>query len=156
MVNKIKNKKINDNNYFPLKLRAEDDKDLEVLSECLFESVCLEREMKFLKEEKTFLMCFDRFTWEISGLSSEKLLQVQCILQVDYVNSVLADGLFKSNVNPLYSLISIAYSEKYLIFSFDRGAALTLEISKLKLFIEDIGNPIWPATVPSRKKGISI
>ena len=74
--------------------------------------------MKFLKEEKTFLMCFDRFTWEISGLSSEKLLQVQCILQVDYVNSVLADGLFKSNVNSLYSLISIAYSEKYLIFSF--------------------------------------
>ena len=35
-------------NYEPLKLRAEDDKDLEVLSECLFESVCLEKEMKFL------------------------------------------------------------------------------------------------------------
>jgi len=143
-------------NYEPLKLRAEDDKDLEVLSECLFESVCLEKEMQFLKESKTFLMCLDRFTWEFSGLSSENLLEVQCILQVDYVKSVLFDGLYRSGSSSLLSLISIAYSDKYLMFSFDKGRALTLETSKLRVFIEDIGSPIFPATVPSRKKGISI
>ena len=37
----MSNKKQNVTNYEPLKLRAEDDKDLGVLSECLFESVCL-------------------------------------------------------------------------------------------------------------------
>ena len=141
--------------YSPLKLRAEDDKDLEVLSECLFESICLEKEMKYLKSEKIFLMCLDRFTWEISGLSSEKLLQVQCILHVDHVRSIFADGLFRK-VSKLYSLVSIVYSNKYLIFTFDKGATLSLEIEKLKVYIEDIGRPIWPATVPSRKKGISI
>ena len=72
------------------------------------------------------------------------------------MKSVLYDGLFRSGSSSLLSLISIAYSDKYLMFSFDKGRALTLEISKLRVFIEDIGSPIFPATVPSRKKGISI
>ena len=33
--------------YSPLKLRAEDDNDLEVLSECLFESIFIKTEMNF-------------------------------------------------------------------------------------------------------------
>lgn len=151
---KLKNKAINSIKYEPLKLRAEDDNDLEVLSECLFESICLEKEMQFLEKDNIFLICLDRFTWEISGLFPEKLLQVQCILQVDFVNTVIADGLF-DKITSLHSLISIVYSNNYLIFSFDKGAVLTLEINKLRVFIEDIGSPVWPATVPSRKKGIS-
>ena len=37
--------------YTPLKLKAEDDKDLEILSKYLFESICLDSEMTYLKEK---------------------------------------------------------------------------------------------------------
>ena len=141
--------------YSPLKLRAEDDNDLEVLSECLFESIFIKTEMNFLEKDKIFFMSIDRFTWEISGLSPENLLQVQCILQVDNVNSIYSDGLFDKN-DSLYSLISIVYSDNYLTFSFDIGAILTLETKQLRVFLEDIGNPMLPATVPLRKSGISL
>ena len=141
--------------YSPLKLRAEDDNDLEVLSECLFESIFIKTEMSFLEKDKIFFMSIDRFTWEISGLSPENLLQVQCILQVDNVNSIYADGLFDKN-DSLYSLISIVYSDNYLTFSFDKGAILTLETKQLRVFMEDIGKPMLPATVPLRKSGMSL
>ena len=43
-------------NYKPIKLRAEDDNDLEILSKCLFEAICFDNEMKFLKEKKIGIM----------------------------------------------------------------------------------------------------
>ena len=61
----MSDKKQKTTNYEPLKLRAEDDKDLEVLSECLFESVCLEKEMKFLKVLlKTWILVILEQEWD--------------------------------------------------------------------------------------------
>ena len=63
-------------NYKPIKLRAEDDNDLEVLSKCLFEAICFDNEMIFIKETNTFFMSVERFTWECSEGKDENLLQV--------------------------------------------------------------------------------
>ena len=43
---------IKDNiNYKPIKLRAEDDNDLEILSKCLFEAIVFDSEITFLKDK---------------------------------------------------------------------------------------------------------
>ena len=76
-----------DSNYKPIKLRAEDDNDLEILSKCLFEAICFDNEMKFLKEKKIFLFSVERFTWESYEGKDENLLQVLCIIQIHFVDS---------------------------------------------------------------------
>jgi hypothetical protein len=140
-------------NYKPIKLRAEDDNDLEVLSKCLFEAICFDNEMIFIKETNTFFMSVERFTWECSESKDENLLQVLCIIQIHFVDSFIVENILDKKSKGLHSLTSIAYDENVLMFTFDQKASIRFSIKDLKLYIEDVRNPIKPATVPIRNKG---
>ena len=144
----------NDNiNYKPLKLRAEDDNDLEILSKCLFEAIFFDSEMTFLKEKGTFFMSVERFTWECSEAQDENLLQVLCIIQIQGVNSFIVENILDKKSKGLHSLVSIAYDKGILMFIFDQKASIRFSVRDLKLYIEDVSNPIKPALVPIRNKG---
>ena len=140
-------------NYKPIKLRAEDDNDLEVLSKCLFEAICFDNEMIFIKETNTFFMSVERFTWECSAAKDENLLQVLCIIQIHFVDSFIVENILDKKSKGLHSLTSIAYDENVLMFTFDQKASIRFSIKDLKLYIEDVRNPIKPAIVPIRNKG---
>ena len=140
-------------NYKPIKLRAEDDNDLEVLSKCLFEAICFDNEMIFIKETNTFFMSVERFTWECSESKDENLLQVLCIIQIHFVDSFIVENILDKKSKGLHSLTSIAYDKNVLMFTFDQKASIRFSIKDLKLYIEDVRNPIKPATVPIRNKG---
>ena len=100
-----------DSNYKPIKLRAEDDNDLEILSKYLFEAICFDNEMKFLKEKKIFLFSVERFTWESYEGKDENLLQVLCIIQIHFVDSYFMENILNKQSKGLHSLISIAYDK---------------------------------------------
>ena len=140
-------------NYKPIKLRAEDDNDLEVLSKCLFEAICFDNEMIFIKETNTFFMSVERFTWECSESKDENLLQVLCIIQIHFVDSFIVENILDKKSKGLHSLTSIAYDKNVLMFTFDQKASIRFSIKDLKLYIEDVRNPIKPAIVPMRNKG---
>ena len=140
-------------NYKPIKLRAEDDNDLEVLSKCLFEAIVSESEMTFLKETNTFFMSVERFTWECSGSKDENLLQVLCIIQIQCVDSFIVENILDKKSKGLHSLVSIAYDKGILMFTFDQKASIRFSVRGLKLYIEDVRKPIKPAVVPVRNKG---
>ena len=140
-------------NYKPIKLRAEDDNDLEVLSKCLFEAICFDNEMTFLKEKNTFFMLVERFTWECSEGKDENLLQVLSIIQIDFVDSFIAENILDKKSKGLHSLISIAYDKDILMFTFDQKASIRFSVRDLKLYIEDVRKPMKPAIVPIRNKG---
>ena len=140
-------------NYKPIKLRAEDDNDLEVLSKCLFEAICFDNEMTFIKDKKIFLMSVERFTWECSEAKDENLLQVLCIIQIHFVDSFIVENILDKKSKGLHSLTSIAYDKNVLMFTFDQKASIRFSIKDLKLYIEDVRNPIKPAIVPIRNKG---
>ena len=142
-----------DSNYKPIKLRAEDDNDLEILSKYLFEAICFDNEMKFLKEKKIFLFSVERFTWESYEGKDENLLQVLCIIQIHFVDSYFMENILNKQSKGLHSLISIAYDKNILMFTFDNNASIRFNLEGLKLYIEDIGKPIKPAVVPVRIKG---
>ena len=141
-----------DSNYKPIKLRAEDDNDLEILSKCLFEAICFDNEMKFLKEKKIFLFSVERFTWESYEGKDENLLQVLCIIQIHFVDSYFMENILNKQSKGLHSLISIAYDKNVLMFTFDNKETIRFNLKKLKLYIEDTGKPIKPAIVPIRTK----
>ena len=140
-------------NYKPIKLRAEDDNDLEILSKCLFEAIVFDNEVTYLKEKKIFLMSVERFTWECSEAKDEKLLQVLCIIQIHFVESYIVENILDKKSKGLHSLVSIAYDKGVLMFTFDQKASIRFKISDLKLYIEDVSKPIKPAIVPIRNKG---
>jgi hypothetical protein len=140
-------------NYKPIKLRAEDDNDLEVLSKCLFEAICFDNEMVFIKETNTFFMSVERFTWECSESKDENLLQVLCIIQIHFVDSFIVENILDKKSKGLHSLISIAYDKGVLMLTFDQKASIRLSVRELKLYIEDVRKPIKPSIVPIRNKG---
>jgi hypothetical protein len=140
-------------NYKPIKLRAEDDNDLEVLSKCLFEAIVFDSEIIFLKNKNTFLMSVERFTWECSEAKDENLLQVLCIIQIHCVDSFIVENILDKKSKGLHSLISIAYDKGILMFTFDQKASIRFSVRDLKLYIEDVRKPIKPAVVPVRNKG---
>ena len=145
---------IKDNiNYKPIKLRAEDDNDLEILSKCLFEAIVFDSEITFLKDKNTFLMSVERFTWECSEAKDENLLQVLCIIQIHCVDSFIVENILDKKSKGLHSLISIAYDKGILMFTFDQKASIRFSVRDLKLYIEDVRKPIKPAVVPVRNKG---
>jgi len=140
-------------NYKPIKLRAEDDNDLEILSKCLFEAICFNTEVTYLKDKKIFLMSVERFTWECSEAKDENLLQVLCIIQIHFVDSYIVENILDKKSKGLHSLISIAYDKGVLMLTFDKKASIRFSISDLKLYIEDVSKPIKPPIVPIRNKG---
>ena len=140
------------NLYIPLKLKAEDDKDLEILSKCLFEAICLNKEMTLLKDKKSFMMSVERFTWELGANKDEEILQVLCLIEIKNVKSILAEKLFNKKSKAIYSLMSIAYDKGFLMFTFEDQAFIKINVNKLEIYVEDFGKPIKPAIVPSRKQ----
>jgi hypothetical protein len=138
--------------YKPVKLRAEDDNDLEILSKCLFEAICFDNEMKYFKDKNVFLMAVERFTWESSEGNDENLFQVLCIIQIHFIDTFIAENILNKTSKGLHSLISIAYDNDILMFTFDDKASIRFNLKRLKLYIEDIGKPIKPAVVPIRNK----
>jgi len=47
-----------------LKLRAEDEEDIQVLSACLQDALVAVGDMRFLKDERRFVLVANRFCWE--------------------------------------------------------------------------------------------
>ena len=139
-------------NYKPLKLRAEDDNDLEILSKCLFEAICFDNEMIYMKHKNIFLLSVERFTWESYDGRDEDLYQVLCIIQIHNIDSFALENILNKQSKGLHSLISIAYDKNVLMFTFDNKETIRFNLKKLKLYIEDIGKPIKPAIVPIRTK----
>ena len=90
----------------PIKLRAEDDGDLQIFSQCLYEAIVLPSEIKYDKRKKQFAMALERFTWEASEGKDHMLLQVLCILVVNGVMGIEAKKI--NQINKIKNLLSIS------------------------------------------------
>ena len=77
------NKKMKDLNksYTPLKLRAVDDKDLSIFSDCIYQSILLSSKLRYDRVSKIFLLGLERFTWEIAEGKDHRLKQVISMIQ---------------------------------------------------------------------------
>ena len=53
-------------NWKPLKLRAEDDSDLSIFSDCIYQSILVTSEVIYDKDRKSFMIALERFTWEVA------------------------------------------------------------------------------------------
>jgi hypothetical protein len=143
----------------PIRLMAKDAEDLAVVAACLQDAVVPLAEMRFLKEERQFVMLVNRFRWERAsraevpnrdasfadadarGTGDERINSGLC---VDRVTAVRSRGLDPEKPSRFLELITIGLDgPNKLNILFAGGGAIQLEIEMLSLFLQDFGEA-WP------------
>ena len=78
----------NKKDWNPIKLKAVDDQDLQVFSQCLYEAIVVSAGINYDHVAIQFAMGIERFTWEHAGENSHFLMQVLSILVVNNVEKI--------------------------------------------------------------------
>ena len=140
----------NKKDWKPIKLKAVDDQDLQVFSQCLYEAIVVSSEINYDHIAKQFAMAIERFTWEHAGEKSHLLMQVLSILVVNNVEKIDMKKIF--NEHKIKSILSISNVDNNILIMLNEGEVLTLKVKKCSCLLEDIGKPFLPATIPAYSK----
>jgi len=144
----------------PLKLRAEDKDDLQVISGCLQDAIVPIGEMCFLRDEKRFVMVANRFKWEtITEDTPEAVMadasydgdddvlppfeRTNCGLCFDGVTGVKTRGIDLHDRHQMLALLAFEAADDGLILHFSGGGCIRLDGEKWICRLQDIGEP-WP------------
>ena len=137
-------------NWSPVKLKAVDDQDLQVFSQCLFESIVLTSEINFEENKQRFAMAIERFTWEHAKNESHLLMQVLSILVINYVEKVDLQNIY--NNHKIKNILSISNIDNNILIMLNDNEVITLKVKKCFCLLEDIGKPTYPAIIPAYSK----
>ena len=137
-------------NWSPVKLKAVDDQDLQVFSQCLFEAIVLPSEINFEEDKQRFAMAIERFTWEYAKNESHLLMQVLSILVINYVEKVDLQNIY--NNYKIKNILSISNIDNNILIMLNDNEFITLKVKKCFCLLEDIGKPIYPAIIPAYSK----
>jgi hypothetical protein len=133
-----------------LKLRAEDEDDLAVLSATLQDAVVAVRDLAYLFEEERFVLVASRFRWE-HGLrladGEAGFERILCVLTFDDVAAASYRGFRRSDDDRILSLLSIRFApgspRGAIHLDFSGGAAIRLDVARIACRSKDLGEP-WP------------
>ncbi|MGQ0674813.1 MAG: DUF2948 family protein [Rhodospirillales bacterium] len=128
-----------------LRLRAEDDEDLAVISACLQDAVVAVGDIAYLPAERRVAMVVNRFCWECegSGSRSQRVLAGLCL---EHVRGVRAQGIDRARREHLMELLALrrlagSDGEVVLELQFSGGQALRVSADRLGVRIEDLEEP---------------
>jgi hypothetical protein len=154
-----------------MKLRARDAEDLQVIAAVLQDAILPVKEMAYLPEQKRFVLLFNRFKWE--GLPRELAEEamtsapdqtqveeegdaafeevdettvferVHAALTFDGVRNVQLRGIDRKDSSRLLELLTIEPRDGEIALVFAGDAAIRLQTRKLRVHLEDMGEP-WP------------
>jgi len=127
-----------------LKLRAEDDEDLAVVSAFLQDALLPVAEMVYLPAEQRFVLVANRFMWERPPVDkkghSERTLTG---ISFDGVTAVQVRGFERSQSDRILQVLAVRSAPGAIIFEFSGADAMRLEVGRILCHLEDIGEP-WP------------
>jgi hypothetical protein len=121
-----------------LKLRAEDEDDVAVLSTVLQDALVPVAEMAYLPDERQFVLVANRFRWE--GQEVERTLAGLCI---DQVARVQRRGFSPGDPDRILVLLALRAEGGALHLEFAGGGSIRLEVEAIACRLDDLGEP-WP------------
>lgn len=141
----------------PLRLKAVDPDDLQVIAACLQDALIPLGEMAFMPEHQCFLASFNRFQRERIEMPEETsenksiLTLCQSVLRVDRVQDVKYRGVDRDLDAIKFELLTILAKPidaggHHLVLLFAGDVAIRLRVSELSLTLQDFGAP-WEANV---------
>lgn len=139
----------------PIRLRAEDEEDLKVVSACLQDAIVPIGEMCFVPGEKRFVLVVNRFRWETAGLSRDgggptaedddlyPFERIHCGVRFDGVERVRTRGIDLRDRRQILDLLGLGVEEGDVLLHFAGGGCIRLSGATWSCRIEDLGEP-WP------------
>jgi hypothetical protein len=137
-------------NMDSLKLFALDEKDLEIISACIQDSVLKTGEIAYDLKKKRLILPVNRFVWEreprAKGQPAERR---RAVLHFDRVLSVKSSGLDRSKPETVLSLLALRFlpddlPSGKLELLFADGKSMLLDVECLEVQLADIGGR-WAA-----------
>jgi Protein of unknown function (DUF2948) len=127
-----------------LKLRAEDEEDLAVVSAFLQDALVPVAEMAFLPDEQRFVLVVNRFMWERKPLDKKgRCERTLTGIAFDAVTAVQVRGFERSEGDRILQILAIRPAPGAIVFEFSGADAMRLETGRIQCHLEDIGEP-WP------------
>jgi hypothetical protein len=149
-----------------LKLRAEDEEDVQVLSACLQDALVTVGDMKFQKDDQRFVLVANRFCWEDAASEALPAMddgetgydetaedpayqRVHCGVRIETVTGVKARGFNPRDNDAILELLALTVEgeadslEVRLIFAGD--AEVLLKVERVLCLMEDLDEH-WPTT----------
>lgn len=144
----------------PLKVIARDAEDLAVVAACLQDALIPLNEMRYLPQERRFIMVANRFRWERAAKGGEEaaaqgdasfeseedfgaLQRTNSGICIDRVLAVRSRDIDRSKPDDFLSVLSVQLDGNKLSFLFAGGGVIQIEIEALALYLSDLGKA-WP------------
>lgn len=131
----------------PIRLAAEDEDDLSVISAALQDAVAQLGDFRFDRKARRFTAVFNRFRWEdgrgTQGWRTRSALDVSGILKVQ------SKRLKQDAPEAIVSLLSLTFEPGEapggaILFAFSGGGELRLDVECIDALLVDVAEP-WPA-----------
>ena len=124
-----------------LKLRAEDDEDLAVVSAILQDALVAVVDMAYVAEDKRFVLLASRLRREGAEAG---LARIRCGVRFDDVRSVQRQHFSPRDGERILVLLAVRRDrDGALRIDFAGGAGVRLEVGRILCHLEDRGEP-WP------------
>ena len=129
-----------------LRLRAEDDDDLAVISACLQDALVSVGDLSYDPEAQRFMLVANRFRWECTADCAE-FERILCGLSFDGVEHVAFRGFRRSEAERILSLLAIRPEDGggAVDLDFAGGATVRLKAAQIRCRLRDFGEP-WPTS----------
>jgi hypothetical protein len=129
----------------PLKLRAEDISDLEVISSLIQDSIIVPSEISWTPKDRRFALLINRFRWE-DKTTDRNAERVQSVLAFDDISRVSAFGVDQHNPKDILSLLGIGWKDLTdasgnFELAFSGGKTLSLESECINVILQDVTRP---------------
>jgi len=128
-----------------LRLIAEDDEDLKVISAALQDAVTKIGDISYERSSRQLTVAFNRYRWEAGGKRGERLrsaLQLGCVL------SVQSRKLRREARGAVLELLALSFEPGsapggVVSFTFAGGGDLRCEVECIEAVLADVSQP-WP------------
>jgi len=140
-----------------LKLLANNQEDLKVISAYLQDSILIVKDIVFLKQNRTFVMIVNRFMWEdVEKGVFRQNKRIRCAVKFEEVIKVESKNINQKNKNkPLECLAikcSSIFEETYKIKIFFAGnSVITVTLEAIEVALHDLGKPWNVKHIPIHK-----
>ncbi|MEM7492400.1 MAG: DUF2948 family protein [Pseudomonadota bacterium] len=119
----------------PLRLLAEDDADLKVISAAVQDAILKADNLKYDRRRRRFTLEVNRFEWESSSEKRTPNTRVRSLLAIDGVLSVKTRAVNKTDPDMVLSLLSVTFEaadeppggKLSILFAGDGELALDIE-----------------------------
>jgi hypothetical protein len=124
-----------------LKLIAQDDEQLTIISSLAQDSIIKSNEIGYDKETKRFALLMNRYRHE-----EENPSRIRTAIHFDYVNSVKSVGIDKQTNDDILVLLAIRFEGKSkpsgsIFLEFSNNKSITFEVESIEAFLTDMGEP---------------